>query len=73
MNTELSSLSKHEKIPKDKLLTILREDAKTIGLNDIITSSLFLHHDARFVQANYRKEYLKSYIKGFLTRIRDVK
>jgi uncharacterized protein (UPF0305 family) len=73
MNKKIKKLSDNDKISKSLLLKILREDAKKIGLNEIIASSIYLQGDAKYVPANYRKEYLKSYVKGFLTRIKDVK
>ena len=58
---------------KNQLLTMLREEAGKVGLNEIIRSSLHLHRDAAFVQASYREEYIKAYTNGFLIRIKEVK
>jgi uncharacterized protein (UPF0305 family) len=40
---------------------------------DIMTASVFLSEDAKYVQANYRKEYLKSYTEAFITRLKVLK
>jgi uncharacterized protein (UPF0305 family) len=73
MNVKLKDLINKERINKNTLLKILQEDAKQVDVRDIISSSIYLHHDGRYLPEDYRKEYLKAYVKGFLTRIKDVK
>jgi uncharacterized protein (UPF0305 family) len=72
-------MKKIEEVPtlqemrRDEFLAILENEAKKISLQDIMQASLFLIKDARFVQKSYRKEYLKAYTLGFITRIKEVK
>lgn len=73
MPSELKNLTLKEETTKNELLTVLQEDTRKVGLNEIIRSSLHLHRDAAYVQASYREEYIKAYTKGFLIRINEVK
>lgn len=70
MIKRLKSLGKNN---KNDLLNILQENARKLGLSDIIRSSLYLHRDAVYIQTSYRAEYLKAYINGFLIRIKEIK
>ena len=38
-----------------------------------MTASSFLISDFKYVQGNYRKEYLKTYTSAFISRIKEVK
>ena len=73
MPSELKNLTLKEETTKNELLTVLQEDTRKLGLNEIIRSSIHLHRDAEYVQASYREEYIKAYTKGFLIRINEVK
>lgn len=73
MYKKLKNLTLPGKTTKNHLLLVLKEDARKVGLPDIIRSSLYLHQDAKYVQASYRGEYIKAYTNGFLARIREVK
>ncbi len=58
---------------QDNFLDLLKNEAKLISIHDIIQANSFLIKDARYVQGSYRKEYLKAYTLGFITRIKEVK
>jgi uncharacterized protein (UPF0305 family) len=73
MDNQVKNLSSSGQTTKNELLVVLQENARKVGLSDIIRSSLHLHRDAEYVQASYREEYIKAYSNGFLTRIREVK
>jgi uncharacterized protein (UPF0305 family) len=73
MPSELKNLTVKEETTKNELLTLLQDEAREVGLNEIIRSSLHLHRDAEYIQASYREEYIKAYTNGFLIRIKEVK
>lgn len=58
---------------KNELLLILKTEASEICITDIISASIFLSEDAKYVQGSYRKEYLKSYTEAFITRLKVMK
>ncbi|MBI4813238.1 MAG: DUF2115 domain-containing protein [Methanobacterium sp.] len=60
-------------IHREKLLTLLKIEARLITILDIMQASSFLIQDARYVQGSYRKEYLKAYTIAFIARIKEVK
>lgn len=60
-------------LSKQELLKILKKEAHPIGIDDIIYASNFIHQDACYIQADYRKKFVKSYIDGFILRIKDLK
>lgn len=62
-----------QKIHREKLHYILKNEARHILLQDIMKASFFLINDARYVQESYRKEYIKAYTHAFITRIKEVK
>jgi len=41
--------------------------------NRHMMASVFLIVDSEYVQPGYRERYIESYVKAFLTRIKDVK
>lgn len=73
MQSELKNLTFEQETTKKELLAVLQEEARELGLKEIIRSSLHLHRDAAYVQASYREEYIKAYTNGFLIRIKEVK
>lgn len=60
-------------IHRENLLIFLKKEACLISIQDIMQASSFLIKDARYVQGNYRKEYLKAYTSAFINRIKEVK
>ena len=73
MQCKLKNLTTNEETTKKELWAVLQEEARKLGLNDIIRSSLHLHRDAVYVQAGYREEFVRAYVNGFLIRIKEVK
>jgi len=70
---KIESVLSWQEIHRGEFLATLENEAKVISLQDIMQASLFLIKDARYVQKSYRKEYLKAYTLGFVTRIKEVK
>jgi len=62
-----------KEISKEELLKALQKKAHPIGIEEIIAASNFIHEDACYIQADYRRKFVKSYIDGFILRIKDLK
>ena len=69
----MEDILSYNKINRRDFLTMLKGEAKLVGINDIIKANSFLISDSKYVQGNYRKEYLKAYTSAFISRIKDVK
>lgn len=70
---KLEELNFRGKIKKIELLITLKEEAECISIMDIMKASLFLSEDAKYVQASYKKEYIKSYTEAFIMRLKTLK
>ncbi len=70
---EIKDLLSCNEIGKGNLLNLLKMEARSIDIQNIMQASLFLIDDSKYVQGSYRKEYLKSYTLAFITRIKEVK
>ena len=73
MIIKIEDILSHSEISRNDLLTLLKNEAKLININDIMKASSFLISDSKYVQGNYRKEYLKAYTSAFISRIKEVK
>lgn len=66
----LKDINALEKLNKNELMFILKREATTISVLDIMKASIFLSEDAKYVPISYRKKYLKSYTEAFITRLK---
>ena len=73
MIIKMENILSYNEISRSDLLTLLKYEAKLITINDIMKASSFLISDSKYVQGNYRKEYLKAYTSAFISRIKEVK
>ncbi|MCE5214697.1 MAG: DUF2115 domain-containing protein [Methanobacterium sp.] len=62
-----------QEIQRNNFLSLLQSEARLVNIQDIMQASLFLLEDGKYVQESYRKEYIKAYTLGFITRINEVK
>lgn len=69
----LKDLDSDKKLNKNELMSILKDEASLVCIMDIMKASIFLSEDSKYVQKNYREEYLKSYTEAFITRIKVLK
>lgn len=60
-------------LTKNLLLNDLKIKSKEVNLPDIISASLFIFEDAKYVQKEYRDKFIESYTHAFITRITDLK
>ena len=58
---------------KKELLILLKEYASDIHISDIMTASVFLLDEGKYVQSGYREKYIESYVKGFILRVNEIK
>lgn len=73
MTIKMENILSYNEISRNDLLTLLKNEAKLININDIMKASSFLISDSKYVQGNYRKGYLKAYTSAFISRIKEVK
>ncbi|MDR2967179.1 MAG: DUF2115 family protein [Methanobacteriaceae archaeon] len=73
MFKELNKLKQKDHIFKKDLMSLLQNLAKTISVHDLAIATAILREEGKYVQKNYREEYLNIYIKYFIMRIKDVK
>jgi uncharacterized protein (UPF0305 family) len=73
MIIKIEDIIHYNEICRNDLLTLLKNEAKLININDIMKAYSFLISDSKYVQGNYRKEYLKAYTSAFISRIKEVK
>ncbi len=69
----IEKLDFERKITKEELLIALKEEAVDISIMDIMTAHAYLVDEGKYVQRNYRKEYLQAYSKGFILRIKEIR
>lgn len=73
MMIKIEDILSYNEISRNDLLILLKSEAKLININDIMKATSFLISDSKYVQGNYRKEYLKTYTSAFISRIKEVK
>jgi len=73
MITKLEELDFKEDMQKEELLEILKKEISKVHIFDIMTAHAFLVDEGKYVQGNYREEYLKAYVKGFILRVKEIK
>jgi uncharacterized protein (UPF0305 family) len=60
-------------IKKEDLLVVLKKEASNISIVDIMTAYAYLVDEGKYVQGNYREEYLKAYSQGFILRVKEIR
>ncbi len=73
MVNKLEDLDFTGQITVKELLLVLKKEASDISVTDIMTAHSYLVAEGKYVQGNYREEYLKAYIKGFILRLKEIK
>jgi uncharacterized protein (UPF0305 family) len=73
MVEKLEDLDFEERINKNELLKILKKEARSIHIQDIMKASNFLMEDAKFMPSPERDDYIARFTKAFFTRIKDIK
>ena len=60
-------------VPKQTLLDVLKEEAGTIHITDIMAAFAHLKKESVYVHASYREEFDQAYIQSFLMRIKEIR
>lgn len=69
----IEKLDCKDEIKIEELLDALKEEAAGISIMDIMTAHAYLVDEGKYVQGNYREEYLKAYAQGFILRVKEIK
>ncbi|MCQ8905445.1 MAG: DUF2115 domain-containing protein [Methanothermobacter sp.] len=62
-----------EKMSKMQLLEMLKKEASTIHIKDIMSASVYLREDARYMPPREQREFIERFTRAFFNRIRDIK
>ncbi len=73
MVTKLENLDFTKEITIEELLFVLKKEAGSISIIDIMTAHSYLVAEGKYIQGNYREEYLRAYVKGFILRLKEIK
>ena len=69
----LSKLDSRNRISKNELLILIKDEAAGIDVEKIIKATIFLREDAKYMQSPYREDYIERFSKAFFVRIINVK
>ncbi|MBI5680566.1 MAG: DUF2115 domain-containing protein [Methanobacterium sp.] len=69
----IEELDFSSKISKMELLHVLKKEASTIHMHDIMLASSYIQEDAKYMQAGYREEFVETFTKAFITRFKDIR
>ncbi|RBQ24601.1 hypothetical protein ALNOE001_00280 [Candidatus Methanobinarius endosymbioticus] len=73
MYKELDCLKSEKKILKKDLMKTLQNLAKNISVHDLMIATVILREEGKYIQTKYREEYLETYIKYFIMRIKNIR
>jgi uncharacterized protein (UPF0305 family) len=73
MVRKLDDLDFNHEISKKELLKVLKIEARSIHIQEIMKASHFLREDARFMPKIERDDYIARFTKAFFSRIKDIK
>ncbi len=73
MATQLIKLDCDEGMSKNDLLKVLKNEARSIHIQDIMKASNFIRDDAKFMPRKERDDYITRFTKAFFARIKDIK
>jgi len=73
MIESINELDFNRKISKNELLDVLKKEASRIHMNDIMLASAFIQEDAKYMQAEYREDFIKNFTRAFINRFKDIR
>lgn len=73
MGVKLNKLDFDQGISKNDLLKVLKKEARSIHIQDIMKASNFIRDDAKFMPRKEREDYIARFTKAFFARIKDIK
>jgi uncharacterized protein (UPF0305 family) len=72
MIKKFNKLKKKKEISKNDVKNILQKMSKEISVHDIISATLILREEGKYIQGQYKEKYLEVYIKYFVMRIKYI-
>jgi len=72
MIEKIEELDFSKKIKKQELLNVLKKEASRIHMHDIMLASAYIQEDAKYMQAGYREDFVKTFTKSFINRFKDI-
>lgn len=69
----LKNINSIDKLDKNDLMLILKNEASRISIMDYMKASEFLRSDAQYIPPNYRRAFLESYVNAFITSLNVLK
>lgn len=73
MAGKLNDLNFEHELTKNELLKVLKNEARSIHIQDIMKASNFLRDDAKFMPPRERDDFIARFTKAFFTRIKNIK
>ena len=73
MAIKLTEMDFDQKISRNDLLKVLKNEARSIHIQDIMKASNFIRDDAKFMPRTEREDYIARFTKAFFARIKDIK
>ncbi|MGC9516766.1 MAG: DUF2115 domain-containing protein [Methanomicrobiales archaeon] len=58
---------------KMDLLVFLKSQMQDIHISDIMRACSFLLNESKYIQPEYADKFIKSYVKGFILRVKELK
>lgn len=69
----LEEIDFDKKITKMDLLYLIKKEANSVHIQEIMRAAGFLRKDAQYMPLREREDYVKRFSKAFFIRIRDIK
>jgi len=69
----IEELDFSKKISKNELLHVLKKEASRIHVHDLMITSVYLHEESKYMPEEYRKNFVNTFIKGFINRFKELK
>ncbi len=73
MVNKLNEMDFNQEISKDDLFKVLKEEARSIHIHDIMRGSNFLKEDVKFMPSQEREDIIARFTKALFVRIKDIK
>lgn len=73
MVNKLDEIDFNQPLSKNDLLRVLKKEARSIHIQDIMKASHFLREDASFMPPLERDDFIARFTRAFFTRIKDIK
>jgi len=62
-----------EKMTKMELLEMVKKEASSVHIKDVMDASVYLREDAKYMPPREQKEFIERFTRAFFNRIKDIK